>query len=225
MSKDNIIDMAARRAGMPPPVIDLWEFATTGATADGRLALGMELSEVVRLLGAHRDEVDLKEAGFPGHRYWLFNRCFVLNFDAQDRFDGLHYDANVDHSDVVSTGVKEAVARRNYLGDVLQSVELRITDLVPVRLRGRCLDAFATLPRFLGTMHDITTWEIATRGAEKWLSFRHETDHGRFTADFVLNAFQTPYLEAFNIDYCLLGIGHLRTFELDAETITLSSAD
>lgn len=225
MLPDNIIDMAARRAGLPPPVIDLWELATTGATADRRLSLGMDLAEVLRLLGVRREDVELQDAGIPGHHYWQLPNNFVLNFEPGDRLDGLYYDANVDQTDLVSPLVKEAVAGRNYLGDAVERVDLRLTDTLPVRLKGFALGAFATLPRFLGVMHGMNEWEIATRGNEKWLGFRHITEHGRFTADFVLNAFQTPYVEAFQIDYCLLGIGHLKTFQMNAESNVLSSSD
>ena len=168
MSSDKIVDLASyRRDGAAPLVADFWELATDGATCGGRLAVGKtSLSEVAHLIGIQPAEIDLDDTGVPGLFYWQHGEL-VWNFDASRRFVGLNFGGEPDNT--MRPIVQLAVSRRELsTGDQLEiPPELELVPGIPLRLRGRRLDQFATLPRFLGSMHDVKIASTAVRGVEK----------------------------------------------------------
>ena len=203
-------DTYRRDAAGAAPVVDLWELVTAGATAGRRIVLRMTpLDEVVRWLGAEPDDVKLGETGVPGLRYWEHNDL-VWNFDAEDRFCGVHFGGSLD--DEIPLIVKRGFTMHDQFGDpigVPPGVELQAGEKVVLRLRGRRLDQFASLPRFLGTMHDLAPTGTAVRGREKWIQLEYAGAHGSVRAGFLLKVIDSAYADQLYVDYCLHGIGFI----------------
>lgn len=206
------------------PVIDMWELATTGATAGRRVVLRVTpLAELVRWLGAEPDRITLEETGLPGLRFWEHNDL-VWNFDAEDRFCGVHFGGSAE--DEVPLVVKRGVTMHDRYGDpicVPPGVELQAGEKIVLRLRGRRLDQFASLPRFLGTMHDLVPSGTAVRGREKWVQFEYQGAHGSVRAGFLLKVLDSAYADQLYVDYCLHGIGFIVPHRVESRVDTTPS--
>lgn len=226
MSSDKIVDLASyRRDGAAPLVADFWELATDGATCGGRLAVGKtSLSEVAHLIGIQPAEIDLDDTGVPGLFYWQHGEL-VWNFDASRRFVGLNFGGEPDNT--MRPIVQLAVSRRELsTGDQLEiPPELELVPGIPLRLRGRRLDQFATLPRFLGSMHDVKIASTAVRGVEKSVRFEHEGAHGTVRTGFLMQVFGVNYVEQLYVDYCLHGIGLIVSHEVSEQQVIVPGGD
>lgn len=187
---------------------DLWEHATLPPEQiDHPLALGKSRSaEVIKHMQLPRRKLHSHVGTSPDFGLkvgWkqIRGEMIELVFDADDVWQCMTYGQM---TDTLSWQVESAI-----------TVEAGVTapqataGEMPLLLRGRALQMFATLPNFVNMgsfapREDVPPlWDIRGREYDKWITLATLLPRATLSADFVLKANKVRFESRFEIDYCL----------------------
>lgn len=191
--------------------IDFWSMLTD-VGADARAILPLQLgvstvAEVAALLGEPAESFEFFDIlGHSGAH--VGNHCFAplfVRFDQAGRLSCIGFGEG-QRTDTICGAVETAVAGYDIYGDRKMGTELHFGEQAVIRMAGRRLDEFATLPRFLNYFGDLQPFELSAWPKDKVVTIKRKTELGNLYAKFLLSAFKTPYIEHFQFDYCLANL-------------------
>ena len=188
--------------------MDLWEQASLPPEQIGHpLILGRSRSaDVLKHMHLSRRALQTvvgtdPNAGLQMGWTQLRGEMIELLFDADDVWQGLRYgllaDAPTWQVEAVMTAQAGETQPEATAGDM------------PLRLRGRSLQQFATLPNFFGMntwgdpLEPALNWQVRGREYDKWVGVSTVLAHGTLEAEFLLRINKPRYESRFEIDYCL----------------------
>ena len=182
--------------------IDLATLGTTDAQSDSTIAFGRTDAATLWRLATGRRGRPKFAKGFDGRRQ-IRSGDTSFDIDAEGRFIELHF--GYKDNDALTEEVKRAVSRKDCNGIALEAPAELACGTLQFRLFGQPLATFATLPRLAGLAGARAGLRLTSRAYDKWLRISLPLDGAKIDLEFVLSSFQEPYLETFQIDYCLYG--------------------